>query len=163
MRDRGVGGYDGRYDGGYDGGISGIGGYDDDAEDYLGNPLKSKMHRRVSRVKAQKEIINKDFIVRLNRHYTDLLEAINVMAPLLGTTIPLSHKTELLRDAFDHLADNETASSNETMTLEIVIGYNIDPFLRYIHIQNIKPCGWVRIEKFIKIDDERADDEQPAL
>ena len=31
---------------------------------------------------------------------------------------------------------------------------NIDPFLRYIHIQNIKPCGWVRIEKFIKIDDD---------
>ena len=31
---------------------------------------------------------------------------------------------------------------------------NIDPFLRYIHIQNIKPCGWVRIAKYIKIDDE---------
>jgi DNA polymerase delta subunit 1 len=31
---------------------------------------------------------------------------------------------------------------------------NIDPFLRYIHIQNIKPCGWVRIVKYIKIDDE---------
>ena len=25
---------------------------------------------------------------------------------------------------------------------------NIDPFLKYIHIQNIKPCGWVRIEKY---------------
>ena len=25
---------------------------------------------------------------------------------------------------------------------------NIDPFLKYIHIQNIKPCGWVKIEKY---------------
>jgi DNA polymerase delta subunit 1 len=25
---------------------------------------------------------------------------------------------------------------------------NIDPFLKYIHVQNIKPCGWVRIEKY---------------
>lgn len=25
---------------------------------------------------------------------------------------------------------------------------NIDPFLRYIHIQKIKPCGWVKIKKY---------------
>lgn len=30
---------------------------------------------------------------------------------------------------------------------------NIDPFLKYIHIQNIKPCGWVRIEKYTIGDD----------
>lgn len=30
---------------------------------------------------------------------------------------------------------------------------NIDPFLKYIHIQNIKPCGWVKIEKYEIIDD----------
>ena len=30
---------------------------------------------------------------------------------------------------------------------------NIDPFLKYIHIQNIKPCGWVRIEKYEDGDD----------
>lgn len=30
---------------------------------------------------------------------------------------------------------------------------NIDPFLKYIHIQDIKPCGWVRIEKY-KIGDD---------
>ena len=30
---------------------------------------------------------------------------------------------------------------------------NIDPFLKYIHIQNIKPCGWVRIEKYQDGDD----------
>lgn len=31
---------------------------------------------------------------------------------------------------------------------------NIDPFLRYIHIQNIKPCGWVKINKYKLIKDE---------
>ena len=25
---------------------------------------------------------------------------------------------------------------------------NIDPFLKFIHIQNIKPCGWIRIDKY---------------
>ncbi len=30
---------------------------------------------------------------------------------------------------------------------------NIDPFLKYIHIQNIKPCGWVRINKYDIVDD----------
>jgi DNA polymerase elongation subunit (family B) len=32
---------------------------------------------------------------------------------------------------------------------------NIDPFLKYIHVQDIKPCGWVRIEnkKYIIGDD----------
>ena len=25
---------------------------------------------------------------------------------------------------------------------------NIDPFLRYIHIQNIKPCDWIQIKKY---------------
>jgi DNA polymerase elongation subunit (family B) len=30
---------------------------------------------------------------------------------------------------------------------------NIDPFLKYIHIQDIKPCNWVRIEKY-KIGDD---------
>ena len=30
---------------------------------------------------------------------------------------------------------------------------NIDPFLKYIHNQNIKPCSWVRISKF-KIGDD---------
>jgi DNA polymerase delta subunit 1 len=30
---------------------------------------------------------------------------------------------------------------------------NIDPFLKYIHVQNIKPCGWVRIEKYDIVED----------
>ena len=30
---------------------------------------------------------------------------------------------------------------------------NIDPSLKYIHIQDIKPCGWVRIEKYKIADD----------
>ena len=30
---------------------------------------------------------------------------------------------------------------------------NIDPFLKYIHIQNIKPCGWIKIAKY-EIDTE---------
>jgi DNA polymerase elongation subunit (family B) len=29
---------------------------------------------------------------------------------------------------------------------------NIDPFLKYIHIQKIKPCGWIKIKKY-EIDD----------
>ena len=30
---------------------------------------------------------------------------------------------------------------------------NIDPFLKYLHIQDIKPCSWVRIEKYNINDD----------
>jgi len=30
---------------------------------------------------------------------------------------------------------------------------NIDPFLKYLHIQDIKPCSWVRIEKYDINDD----------
>ena len=30
---------------------------------------------------------------------------------------------------------------------------NIDPFLKYIHIQNIKPCGWVKINKYDIVED----------
>ncbi|NDB56716.1 hypothetical protein EB169_12930, partial [archaeon] len=30
---------------------------------------------------------------------------------------------------------------------------NIDPFLKYIHIQDIRPCDWIRIEKY-KIGDD---------
>lgn len=30
---------------------------------------------------------------------------------------------------------------------------NIDPFLKYIHIQKIKPCGWVKIDKY-EIDED---------
>ena len=30
---------------------------------------------------------------------------------------------------------------------------NIDPFLKYLHIQDIKPCSWVRVEKY-KINDD---------
>ena len=30
---------------------------------------------------------------------------------------------------------------------------NIDPFLKYIHIQNIKPCGWVKIDKYEVVED----------
>lgn len=30
---------------------------------------------------------------------------------------------------------------------------NIDPFLKYLHIQDIKPCSWIRIEKYEINDD----------
>jgi DNA polymerase delta subunit 1 len=35
---------------------------------------------------------------------------------------------------------------------------NLDPFIRYIHEQNIKPCGWVKIEEYdISDNDTRCD------
>lgn len=32
---------------------------------------------------------------------------------------------------------------------------NIDPFLRYIHTQNIKPCGWISTSEFEEDDDNK--------
>jgi DNA polymerase elongation subunit (family B) len=29
---------------------------------------------------------------------------------------------------------------------------NIEPFLKFIHIQNIKPCGWIKVRKYSLID-----------
>ena len=116
-------GGDDHIEGGY---YDNIEGGDDDEEDLMGNPLKSNMHRRGKRVAAQRRIINTDFVIRLNRHYTDLLEVINKMAPELGKTIPLTSKTELLRDALKHLEDHAGSSTGVTMTVEYIVTYNVD-------------------------------------
>jgi hypothetical protein len=76
------------------------GGDDDDDDEY-----KSTMDKRVSRVKREKSLIVRDFVGRMARHYDELLAAIKSMGPEFGKKIPLTEKTDALRDAIVRLND----------------------------------------------------------
>ncbi|NBU05803.1 MAG: hypothetical protein EBT39_05590, partial [Sphingobacteriia bacterium] len=95
-------------------------------EDDFGMPMQSSMRSRAQRVIGTRSVINKDFVVRLDKHYTELLEAILAICKELGKSIPLTSKTELLRDAMRHLQDHNGSSENDSITIEIVITHGID-------------------------------------
>lgn len=96
--------------------------------DVFGNPLKSSIRRKARSIMAEKELISKDFVVRLDRHYNELLEAMKDIAINLGKTIPLTTKTDLLKDALQHLdeASRNTGSASDEMTIEIIVSRGID-------------------------------------
>ena len=88
---------------------------------------KYSTHRRINQIKTQKTIIGNDFIIRLNRHYDDFLTAINELAPEFGKSIPITSKTDFLRDAFIHLeAHANDITGNDIMSIELIISRNID-------------------------------------
>jgi hypothetical protein len=91
---------------------------------------KSYYRKKASSIMAKKELISKDFVVRLDRHYSELKEAMRDIAINLGKTIPLTSKTELLKDALSHLSDENMSSgeNNATseMTIEFIVSRGID-------------------------------------
>lgn len=95
-------------------------------EDDFGMPMQSSMRSRAQRVIGTKSIINKDFVVRLDNHYNELLQAIMALSKELGKSVPLTSKTELLKDALMHLQNHNGSSENEDATIEIVITHGIN-------------------------------------
>lgn len=95
-------------------------------EDDFGMPMQSSMRSRAQRVIGTKSIINKDFVVRLDSHYNELLQAIMTLSKELGKSVPLTSKTELLKDALMHLQNHNGSSENEEATIEIVITHGIN-------------------------------------
>jgi hypothetical protein len=95
-------------------------------EDNFGMPMQSSMRSRAQRVIGTKSIINKDFVVRLDNHYNELLQAIMALSKELGKSVPLTSKTELLKDALMHLQNHNGSSENEEATIEIVITHGIN-------------------------------------
>lgn len=95
--------------------------------DVFGNPLKSSIRRKARSIMAEKELISKDFVIRLDRHYNELLEAMKDIAINLGKTIPLTSKTELLKDSLQHLDDaSMTGTASTEMTIELIVSRGID-------------------------------------
>jgi hypothetical protein len=78
------------------------GGDDDDDVD---DEYRSTMDKRVRRVKREKSLIVRDFVGRMARHYDELLATIKAMGPEFGKKIPLTEKTDALRDAIVRLND----------------------------------------------------------
>ena len=94
--------------------------------DVFGNPLKSSIRRKARSIMAEKELISKDFVVRLDRHYNELLEAMKDIAINLGKTIPLTTKTELLKDALQHLDEASSTGASDEMSIELIVSRGID-------------------------------------
>jgi hypothetical protein len=98
--------------------------------DVFGNNMKSSIRRRASKVMAKKELISKDFVIRLDRHYNELLDAMKDIAVNMGKTIPLTSKTELLRDALMHLQESsqntEIETASDEMTIELIVSRGLD-------------------------------------
>jgi hypothetical protein len=100
--------------------------YDSVDSDVFGNPLKSSIRRKAKRIMVEKELISKDFVIRLDRHYNELLEAMKDIAINLGKTIPLTTKTELLKDSLQHLDDVSSTGATEEMSIELIVSRGID-------------------------------------
>lgn len=72
-----------------------------DAED----AAKSTVDKRVAKTRMEKKLIIHDFVARMARHYDELLAAVKALGPELGTKIPITDKTDSLRDALIRLRD----------------------------------------------------------
>lgn len=66
---------------------------------------RSTMDKRVEKTRTEKTVIIRDFVGRMTRHYDEVLAAVKSLAPELGKKIPVSDKTDVLRDALTRLRD----------------------------------------------------------
>lgn len=83
----------------------------------------SSIGRRVEREKTEKKVIIRDFAGRMARHYDELLAAVKAMGPKLGKEIPLTDKTDALRDSLARLSDMRAQSQRLELAL---IGRYVD-------------------------------------
>jgi hypothetical protein len=70
-----------------------------------GDDEKSSIDTRVEKAQTEKSIIIRTFVGQMTRHYNELLSAVKVLAPELGKKIPITEKTDALRDALVRLRD----------------------------------------------------------
>lgn len=71
---------------------------------------KSPSDKRVEKIKAEKKTIIQDFVNRLSRHYDEVVSSIKSFNPVLGRVIPITEKTDALRDALVRIRDNREES-----------------------------------------------------
>jgi hypothetical protein len=83
----------------------------------------SAIGRRVELRETEKRVIVRDFALRMTRHYDELLAAVKALGPELGKRIPLSDRTDALRDALARLRDMRANSQRIELSL---IGMYID-------------------------------------
>ena len=84
---------------------------------------KTPIAKRVEREMTEKKVIIRDFASRMSRHYDELLAAVKAMGPKLGKEIPLTDKTDALRDALSRLNDMRAQSQRLELAL---VGRYID-------------------------------------
>ena len=97
------------------------GGDDDDDDEF--KVSKTSIEKRLKKSTAETDVITRDFVTRLARHYDELLAAVDAMGPKLGKEIPLTDKSNALREAFGRLSDMQ----GESMRLELaLIGKYVD-------------------------------------
>lgn len=78
-----------------------VGGALEDEED----KYRSNVDKRVDKVKTEKSLIIRDFTGRITRHYDEILKAVKMLGSELGKKIPITEKTDLLRDALVRMRD----------------------------------------------------------
>jgi hypothetical protein len=88
-----------------------------------GDEDRTPIAKRVEREQTEKKVIIRDFAGRMSRHYDELLAAVKAMGPRLGKEIPLTDKTDALRDALSRLSDMRSQSARLELAL---IGRYID-------------------------------------
>lgn len=70
-----------------------------------GDDEKSTIDKRVEKIRVEKKAIEHEFVRKMARAYEDILTAINELTPGLGKDIPLSDRTDALRDALRRMGD----------------------------------------------------------
>ena len=83
----------------------------------------STLAKRLKREQTEKGLINREFAGRMARHYEEFLAAVKAMGPKLGGEIPLSDKTDALRDALARVSDMRDGEKRLELAL---IGWYVD-------------------------------------
>ena len=88
------------------------GGADDDDD-------KSNVVKRVEKRKAERQLLLKDFVGKLKLVYQEIVVAMKGLVPLLGKEIPITDKTDALRDSLARLQDQ--TKSGRLAQIEIAL------------------------------------------
>jgi len=93
------------------------GGYDSDEDDENAKK-RSRYEKKATADMSEKRQIQHDFATRMARHYDELLAAVKALGPELGDKIPISDRTDALRDALQRVSD--LRADNERIELALI-------------------------------------------
>ena len=88
------------------------GGADDDE--------KSEVVRRVEKLKSEKKLLMKEFADRLKTSYSEIFAAAKTLSSKLGKEIPITTKTDMLRDALERLRNQTRAGAVSNIEIALV-------------------------------------------
>ena len=115
--------------------------------------LRLPEERTSSAIDAIKQYINQQGIPMAYLTFTRIMKKIfygftaNTMYPFLQIEVPSLSLFRTVRGLFlDDTLEYKTKKSIEGLRGKVIEVFeaNIDPMLRFLHTQNIQPCGWVR-------------------